>query len=67
MAVKYISIILGAVFEIYTVNIYTASFSVSKTTNRNLKTIVFIIVSLFQIIASFLFQGPILLLCSINI
>ncbi len=65
MAVKYISIILGAVFEIYTVNIYTASFSVSKTTNRNLKTIVFIIVSLFQIIASFLFQGPILLLCSI--
>ncbi|MCM1285694.1 MAG: hypothetical protein NC213_03550 [Acetobacter sp.] len=65
MVIKYISLILSALLEVYSVNMFISSFSDKRTVKRNQITCIYTFISIYQIIISFLFQGPILLLGSI--
>ncbi|WP_297142014.1 GHKL domain-containing protein [uncultured Eubacterium sp.] len=65
MVIKYISLILGALLEVYSANIFISSFSDKRIKNQNQIICIYTIISIYQIIISFLFQGSILLLCSI--
>lgn len=65
MIIKYISLIFGAIFEVYTINMYMSAFSEKRKTNKYRIIISYIIITIFQIFASFFFQGTILLLCSL--
>lgn len=65
MVIKYISLILGALLEVYSVNMFISSFSDKRIIKRKQTICIYTIISIYQIIISFLFQGPSLLLCSI--
>lgn len=65
MVIKYISLIIGALLEVYSVNMFMSSFSDKITIKRNQLICIYTIISIYQIVISFLFQGPSLLLCSI--
>lgn len=65
MVIKYISLILGALLEVYSANIFISSFLDKRITKQNQIICIYTIISIYQIIISFLFQGSILLLCSI--
>lgn len=65
MVIKNISLILGELLEVYSANIFISSFSDKRITKQNQIICFYTIISIYQIIISFLFQGPILLLCSI--
>lgn len=67
MIIKYIALIFGAIFEIYSIYMYMSAFSEKKNINKILNLIVFSIVSLLQILAAFIFSGTILLICSLLI
>ncbi len=60
MAIKYISVILGTVFEIYCMNKFINIFSPRKEINKNNKYryyIAFILISLFHILIPLFFKG----------
>jgi len=60
MAVKYISIILGTIFEIYCINKFINIFSHRKKTNKNNKykyLFMFLLISLFHIFIPLFFDG----------
>lgn len=67
MVIKYIALIFGAIFEIYSIDMYMGAFSEKKNINRNRIIIFYSIVSFLQILASFIFTGTKLLLCSLLI
>lgn len=65
MAIKYISLIFGAIFEIYCVNIFASIFSERKKISKFNFLIIITIISLFHIITSIFLNGIILALCSL--
>lgn len=65
MIIKYIALIFGAIFEVYTINMYMGAFSEKRKSNKSGIIITYVIITIFQIFASFFFQGTILLLCSL--
>jgi signal transduction histidine kinase len=57
MAVKYISIILGTIFEIYCINKFINIFSPRKEINKYKYLLTYIIISLFHILIPLFFKG----------
>ena len=60
MIIKYISIVLGAIFEIYCVNIFMISFAPIKQIKKSLLTVFLIIITVFHIAISCFTNGIIL-------
>ena len=54
MIIKYISLIFGAIFEVYTINMYMSAFSEKRKTNKYRIIISYIIITIFQIFASYI-------------
>lgn len=64
MIVKYISIIFGTIFEIYSTNMFISTFSNRKQIKNPTLIIIYSVILIFQTLASLTTQGPILLICS---
>lgn len=64
MAIKYMALILGTVFEIYSTNMFISTFSNIKRTKNSIFVIAYSLILVFQILASVITQGTILLICS---
>lgn len=65
MSVKYISLVFGAVFEIYCINTFASIFSKRKNISKLNLSVIITVISLFHIITSTLFNGISLTLCSL--
>lgn len=64
MIVKYIAIIFGTMFEIYSTNMFISTFSNRKQIKNSSLTIIYSAILTFQTLASLTTQGTILLICS---
>lgn len=60
MIIKYISIVLGAIFEIYCVNIFMLCFAPVKQLKKSLFAVIIIIITAFHIVISCFTNGIIL-------
>ncbi len=60
MAIKYISIVLGAIFEIYCINVFINSFSNKKEIRKQTLIISLTLITLYHIAISCLLNGTIL-------
>ena len=57
MAIKYISIVLGTIFEIYCINMFTNIYLPRKEIEKYKYYLIFILISIFYISKSFLLNG----------
>ena len=57
MAIKYISIVLGTIFEIYCINMFTNIYLPRKEIGKYKYYLIFILISIFYISKSFLLNG----------
>ena len=64
MAVKYIALIFGTIFEMYSTNMFISTFSNKKQIKKSNLVIIYLLVLIFQTLASITTQGTILLICS---
>lgn len=64
MIVKYIALILGTIFEVYSTSLYINSFLNKKNISKHKLIIIYFFILLFQMIASMCCQGIVLLFCS---
>ena len=64
MAVKYIALIFGTIFEMYSTNMFISTFSNKKQIKKSNLVIINLLVLIFQTLASITTQGTILLICS---
>lgn len=65
MIVKYISIVLGAIFEVYAANKYVSIFAINKIVAKKQFYIIISLISIFQVSISFFFEDVLLMLCSL--
>ena len=64
MAVKYIALIFGTIFEMYSTNMFISTFSNKKQIKKSNLVTIYLLVLIFQTLASITTQGTILLICS---
>ncbi len=64
MAVKYIALIFGTIFEMYSTNMFIYTFSNKKQIKKSNLIIAYSLILIFQTLASLITQGTILLICS---
>lgn len=64
MILKYITLVIGTVFELYSTNLYLSSFINRKPLKDTSVLITHILITLFQIIVSCYTKGIVLLICS---
>lgn len=64
MIVKYIAIIFGTIFEMYSTNMFVSTFSDRKQIRNPITVIIYSVILTFQALASLTTQGTILLICS---
>lgn len=65
MIVKYIAIIFGTIFEMYSTNMFISTFSNRKQIKNPTLIIIYSVILIFQTLASLTTQGTILLICSL--
>lgn len=64
MAVKYIALIFGTIFEMYSTNMFISTFSNKKQIKKSNLATIYLLILIFQTLASISTQGTILLICS---
>lgn len=64
MIIKYIVLIFGTIFEVYSTGLYISSFLSRKSLKYSKLVIAYFAILLFQVIASFTSKGIVLLICS---
>lgn len=64
MIIKYIALIFGTMFEIYSTNMFISTFSNRKHIKNFTLVIIYSVILIFQILVSITTQGTILLICS---
>ena len=64
MIIKYIALIFGTMFEIYSTNMFISTFSNRKHIKNFTLVIIYSLILIFQILVSITTQGTILLICS---
>lgn len=64
MIVKYIAIIFGTMFEMYSTNMFISTFANRKEIKNPTLIIIYSVILIFQTLASLTAQGTILLICS---
>lgn len=64
MIIKYIAIIFGTIFEMYSTNMFISTFSNRKRIKNPTLIMIYSVILIFQTLASLTTQGTILLICS---
>lgn len=65
MAIKYISIVLGTIFEIYCINMFTNIYLPRKEIGKHKYYLIFILISIFYVSKSFLLNGILMAIASL--